>query len=64
MIAVVADQQVVKKAGPFHTNICSGRPGLVEMGIAAVSGVEVSLAEAVAGVQSCLLMPTAPFLPS
>lgn len=46
MTAVVADQRVVKKAGLYHTNICSGRPDPVELGIAAVLGEEASLAAA------------------
>jgi len=44
--AAVADQGVGKKAGLFHTNICSGRPDPAEMDIAAASGEEASLAAA------------------
>jgi hypothetical protein len=46
MTAAVADQGVVRKAGLYHTNICSGRPDPAELGIAAVSEEEASLAAA------------------
>jgi hypothetical protein len=42
--AVVAGQQVEKRAGPFRKNTCSDHPDLVEVDIAAASEVKALLA--------------------